>query len=111
MSKTPEEIYNEIKKEIWQINESYTRITDNRHSYELNPTEKSHCAFLHDRLKELVERLNENKPYSDKPGPSLVYKKMVNLLLHRLYYSATEEYRKTVKNDVQLESLLDVRLK
>ena len=97
MEKTPTEIYNEIKREIIQISESYAKVKNIKAFNEL-PLER-HCALLHERLKELITELK----YLEDAGEikiSLVYKKMINKLVEDVYRSSNEGYKENVSMDI-----------
>lgn len=100
MEKTPQERYEEIKKEIWQISESYTNITNGKFYFELKSAEKEHCAFLHFRLNELIKELNELIGGGIKIN--LVYRKIVNDLNSKLKMCSNKEYVNDFSNDENL---------
>ena len=97
----------EIKKEIWQISESYTNLSSGKMYYNLTERERKHCAFLYARLTELIMQLNNvNKSFEIKTN--LVYKKMVNNLRDSLWTSTSQEYKDEVLNseDIKTEHLI-----
>lgn len=100
MSKSPEERLNEIKREIWQISESYTNITNGKFYFELKSAQKEHCAFLHFRLNELIKELNEL--ISGGIKINLVYRKIVNNLNSTLKTCLNKEYVNDFSNDKNL---------
>lgn len=90
MSKTQQERYDEIQKEIWKISESYTITTKDKLISELNSYEMRHLEFLHYRLRELV---SEMKTFSrEEVEISLIYKKLVNKLMNDISYCVSQEY-------------------
>lgn len=91
----------EIKREIWQISESYTKLANGEMVFELTSRERKHCAFLHHRLGELANELS-GLQYLGKIEISLVYKKMCNELLKNLFCSADKEYQEDVKKNNEL---------
>ena len=107
MSKTAQERYSEIQKEIWQISESYTSLTKNKLISELNNDEMRHLEFLHYRLRELV---GEMKTFSyEEVNISLIYKKLVNKLMYDLSWRVSQEYanelRETTKTKDSIGSI------
>ena len=65
MSKTPiegyRERYNEIRREILQISESYVLITGDKLIADLNVCETEHMGMLYYELRELVKELKTLK--------------------------------------------------
>ena len=96
MSKTQQERYDEIQKEIWQISESYTIATRNKFISELTSYEMRHFEFLHYRLRELV---SEMKTFSNEEVEiSLIYKKLVNKLMNDISYCVSQEYANELRD-------------
>ena len=95
MSKTPQERYDEIKREIIQISESYTRINN----MDISIGKMKHINFLHYRLRELIQELKTMK--SSDVEISLVYKKMVNQLMLDLGNCKSADYRNNLKKAEQ----------
>ena len=117
MSKTPEERFAEIKREIIEISESYTLIRQNRNTayflekiVENQTGEKSsrtespkyeqrHMQLLQNRLNELVKELNGMSAKGEIQIP-LLYKDAVNKLRRALLDNCPKEYVQ-VANDVE----------
>ena len=93
MSKTPEERFEEIKKEIVQLSESYTLVKQGMKNKEHTTYEKRHFTLLHIRLIELIKELNSMTAKQEINMP-MFYKKMVNCLKRNLYENADNEYKK-----------------
>lgn len=99
MNKTPEERYNEIKKEIIQISESYTLVRQNMNKEQTTAFEQRHMQFLQIRLNELVKELNVMNAKGEIQIP-LLYKDAVNKLRRALLDNCPKEYVQ-VANDVE----------
>lgn len=96
MSKTAQQRYDEIQKEIWQISESYTLTRRNKLLSDLNIYEMRHLEFLHYRLRELV---SEMKTFScEEVEISLIYKKLVNKLMNDISYCVSQEYANELRD-------------
>ena len=93
MSKTPQERYDEIKKEIIKISESYTLVKQGMKNKEHTNYEKRHFTLLHIRLIELIKELNSMTAKQEIELP-MIYKTMVNRLRRNLYENADCEYKK-----------------
>jgi len=93
MSKTPQERYEEIKKEIIQISESYTIVKHGMKNKEHANYEKRHFTLLHIRLIELIKELN-SMTAKQEINMSMIYKTMVNGLRRNLFENADKEYKK-----------------
>ena len=99
MSKTPEERFDEIQKEIIEISESYTLTTRNKLISDLNSYEMRHLEFLHYRLRELV---SEMKTFScEEVEISLIYKKLVNKLMNDISYCVSQEYANELRAETK----------
>ena len=116
MSKTTDERFEEIKREIIRMSESYTLIMQNRNtafffdkmlenqtgeksSRTENPKyEQRHMQFLQNRLNELVKELNSMSARGEIQIP-LLYKDAVNKLRRALLDNCPKEFIK-VANDV-----------
>lgn len=92
MSKTPEERYEEIKKEIIQISESYTLVKQGMRNKEHANYEKRHFTLLHIRLIELIKELNTMTAKQEINMP-MIYKTLVNALKRSLFENADNEYK------------------
>ena len=104
MSKTQQERYDEIKKEIWQISESYTIITKNKLTSELNSCEMRHLEFLHYRLRELV---GEMKTFShEEVEIPLIYKKLLNKLINDISYRVSQEYANELRETTRTKDFV-----
>ena len=99
MNKTPEERYDEIKKEIIQISESYTMIKQNMNKEQPTTYEQRHMQFLQIRLNELVKELNIMNAKEEIQIP-LLYKDAVNKLRRALLDNCPKEFVQ-VANDVK----------
>ena len=99
--KTQQERFDEIKKEIWQISESYIVITKNKFISDLTSYEMRHFEFLHYRLRELV---SEMKTFSkEEVEISLIYKKLVNKLMNDISYCVSQEYANELREKSKKE--------
>ena len=121
MSKTPIEVhrerYNEIRKEILQISESYTLVRQNRQNnfflekiLENQTGEKSsrteepryeqrHMQLLHNRLNDLIKELNVMSAKGEIQIP-ILWKDAVNQLRRSLLDNCPKEFVK-VANDIE----------
>ena len=93
MEKTPQERYNEIKKEIIQISESYTLVKQGMKNKEHTNYEKRHFTLLHIRLIELIKELNSMTAKQEINIP-MFYKTFVNALKRSIFENADSEYKK-----------------
>ena len=93
MIKTPEERFDEIKKEIIQISESYTLVKQGMKNKEHVNYEKRHFTLLHIRLIELIKELNSMTAKQEINMP-IIYKTLVNALKRSLFENADNEYKK-----------------
>ena len=93
MNKTPEERFEEIKKEIVQISESYTLVKQGMKNKEHTNYEKRHFTLLHIRLIELIKELNSMTAKQEINMP-MFYKTLVNSLKRSLFENADNEYKK-----------------
>ena len=98
MSKTPQERFEEIKKEIIQISESYTLIRQNMNKEQPAGYEQRHIQFLQMRLNDLVKELNEMNSKQEIVIP-LLYKDAVNKLRRALLDNCPKEFVE-VANDI-----------
>ena len=89
MSKTPQERFDEIQKEIWKISESFMIATKNKSISDLTGFDMRHLEILHYRLGILVV---EMKTLSHEVKISLIYKKLVNKLMYDLGCCVSQEY-------------------
>ena len=104
MNKSPIDRYNEIKKEIWQISESYSLLLRDKLISELNDREMTHAGFLHFRMRELVTEL---KQLSDAGvGIPLIYKKLVNKLIRDLSYCVSQDYGNELRGSGEMVNFL-----
>ncbi len=95
MIKAPQERFEEIKKEIIQISESYTLIKQGMKNKEHTNYEKRHFTLLHIRLIELIKELNSMMAKQEIDIP-MIYKTFVNSLKRSLYENVDNEYKKEV---------------
>ena len=93
MIKTPEERFEEIKKEIVQISESYTLVKQGMKNKEHTAYEKRHFTLLHIRLIELIKELNSMTAKQEINMP-IFYKALINALKRNLFENADSEYKK-----------------
>ena len=123
MSKTAQERFDEIQKEIIQISESYTLIRQNRNTalflekmLENQTDEKSsrtespkyeqrHMQLLQNRLNELVKELNGMNAKGEIQIP-LLYKDAVNKLRRALLDNCPKEYIQVAKDVEDLNEYL-----
>ena len=105
MDKTPEERYEEIKREIIQISESYTRVRQNSKNEELTKYEQRHITLLHIRMVELVKELNKMSA-SFKIEIPLIYKTIVNNLKRILYDNSEQKYKRDIAFTKEMNDFL-----
>ena len=117
MNKTAQERYDEIRREIIQISESYTLVRQNRQNnfflekiLENQTREKSsrteepryeqrHMQFLHNRLNDLIHELNDMTKNGEIQIP-LLWKDAVNQLRRSILNNCPKNFFK-VANDVE----------
>ena len=117
MNKTAQERYDEIKREIIQISESYTLVRQNRQNnfflekiLENQTREKSsrteepryeqrHMQFLHNRLNDLIHELNDMTKNGEIQIP-LLWKDAVNQLRRSLLDNCPKNFFK-LANDIE----------
>lgn len=112
MSKIPQERYDEIKREIIQISESYTLIKQNRTNIKdgikLNSLvghEQRHMVLLFMRLNDLIKELNSMDAAQEITIP-LLYKRVVNGLKNNLIANCGAEYELEISTDIKLNPYL-----
>ena len=97
MSKTPQERYDEIRKEIIQISESYVLITRNKLTSDLNTDEIRHMGMLYFELRKLVKELKTM--FLHDIEISLIYRQMVNELMYHIKIRTDAEFMKEIRKD------------
>ena len=101
MIKTPQERYDEIKREIIEISESYVLIKQNMEKDHPTKYEQRHFLLLQMELSGLIEELNLLN-VSGEINISLLYKDVVNNLKRVLEDSCSAEHREKIIRDVKL---------
>ena len=105
MSKIPRERYDEIKREIIQISESYTLIKQNMNKEQPTKYEQRHILLLQMRLNDLIKELNSMKAALEITI-SLQYKNIVNSLKRSLVENCGGEYQEEIYKDIKLNQYL-----
>ena len=105
MDKTAQERYEEIKREIIQISESYTLVRQNSKNEELTKYEQRHITLLHIRMVELFKELNKMST-SFKIEIPLIYKATVNNLKRVLYDNAEQKYKRDIAFTKEMNDFL-----
>lgn len=103
--KTAEERYDEIKREIIQISESYTLIMQNMNKEQPTKYEQRHILLLQMKLNDLIEELNSMKA-AQEITISLLYKNIVNSLKRSLVGNCAGEYQEEIYRDIKLNQYL-----
>ena len=101
MSKTAQERYNELKKEIIKISESYVLIRQNMEKDHSTKYEQRHFLLLQMELSALIEELNLLN-VSGEIHISLLYKEVVNNLKRVLEDNCSAEHREKIRRDAKL---------
>ena len=101
MRNTAQERYNEIKKEIIKISESYVLIRQNMEKDHSTKYEQRHFLLLQMELSGLIEELNLLN-VSGEIKISLLYKDVVNNLKRVLEDSCSAEHREKIRRDAKL---------
>jgi len=108
MSQTPIERYrdryDEIRKEILQISESYVLITRDKLIADLSAYETEHMGMLYYELRELVKEL-KTMFLHDIEIP-MIYRKMVNNLMYNIKLCTDAEVMEEIRKDKLGEILL-----
>ena len=108
MSKTPieryRERYDEIKREIIQISESYTLMKKGKFIADLNADETSHMGMLYYELRELVKELKTL--FLHGVEIPMIYRKMVNNLMYNIKLCTDAEIMEEIRKDTTGEILL-----
>ena len=108
MSKTPiegyKERYNEIRKEILQISESYVLITRDKLIADLSAYETEHMGMLYYELGELVKDLKTLFLHGIEIP--MIYRKMVNNLMYNIKLCTDAEIMEQIRKDKLGEILL-----
>ena len=108
MSKTPiegyRERYNEIRREILQISESYVLITGDKLIADLNAYETEHMGMLYYELRELVKELKTL--FLHGVEIPMIYRKMVNNLMYNIKLCTDAEIKEEIRKDKTGEILL-----
>ena len=105
MSKTAQERYDEIKKEIIQISESYTLIKQNMNKEHPTKYEERHFVLLHLELIDLIKELNSLNA-TGEVSIRLLYKEVVNSLKRNLENSCGASYKEQLDRDIKLNPYL-----
>ncbi len=103
MSKTPQERYDEIQKEIWQISESFMIATKNKLISDLTGFDMRHLEFLHYRLGSLIV---EMKTLSHEVKIPLIYKKLVNKLMYDLGCCISQDFANELRETMGSVNIL-----
>ena len=105
MSKTVQERYDEIKREIIQISESYTLIKQNMNKEYSTKYEERHFVLLHLELIDLIKELNSLNATGEVPI-KLLYKEIVNSLKRNLEDNCSASYKEQLDRDIKLNPYL-----
>ena len=97
MDKAPEERFDQIKREIIQISESYVLVRQNMDKEDPTAYEKRHFQFLQMRLNDLTKELNQMSAKGEISIP-LLYKDAVNKLRRSLLESCPKEFKQVAKD-------------
>ena len=101
MSKTPiegyRERYNEIRREILQISESYVLITGDKLIADLNAYETEHMEILYFELRDLIREL-KTMFLHDIEIP-MIYRKIVNELMYNIKCCTSAEFMNEIRKD------------
>lgn len=101
MSKTAQERYDEIKREIIKISESYVLIRQNMEKDHSTKYEQRHFLLLQMELSSLIQELNILN-VKGEIHISLLYKDVVNNLKRVLEDNCSAEHREKIRKDVDL---------
>ena len=105
MSKIPQERYDEIKREIIQISESYTLIKQNMNKEHPTKYEERHFVLLHLELIDLIKELNSLNATGEVPI-QLLYKDVVNSLKRNLEENCGASYKEQLDRNIKLNPYL-----
>jgi len=105
MSKTAQERYDEIRREIIQISESYTLIKQNMNKEYPTKYEERHFVLLHLELIDLIKELNSLNATGEVPI-RLLYKEVVNSLKRNLEENCGASYKEQLDRDIKLNPYL-----
>lgn len=105
MSKTAQERYDEIKREIIQISESYTLIKQNMNKEHPTKYEERHFVLLHLELIDLIKELNSLNATGEVPI-RLLYKEVVNSLKRNLEENCGASYKEQLDRNIKLNPYL-----
>jgi len=102
--KTAQERYDEIRREILQISESYVLITRDKLIADLSAYETEHMGMLYYELRELVKELKTL--FLHGVEIPMIYRKMVNNLMYNIKLCTDAEIMEEIRKDKTGEILL-----